>query len=527
MPNCLTTRFRIPLATAFAACCAIAFCAVAQAETVSRTFNFSGEDQTFTVPAGVHLVQVLAVGGTGGTGNAGVPGGRGDSVDAELPVTPGEVLHVVVGANGAEGPFNGGAFASAGGGFGGGASDVRTAPIAAPGSLFSRLVVAGGGGGGGGNGGGNGGVAGQPGEDIGNGINGGGAGTASSGGSGGAGSFGGPNGTAGSFGQGGNGSAARSGGGGGGGGYYGGGGGGGGSANPPEIASQVGGGGGGGSSFATTGASWVSATDATGVPLITISYEAAAVEASPSGATFAQTQPLGTTSAGATETVTNTGSGPMVVTGWSFGGTNPDDFFVGASSCGGEIAVGASCRLTVRFAPQGAGPRSADLQIESNDPSSPAIVALSGTGGNLPQGLTGAEGAAGVAGLAGAPGAPGAAGAAGPKGAQGPAGPQGPKGAPAQVELITCLTTGARHTRTCTALTGSGPLKLTGGGIAARAMLERGRTIYASGTGLTSGHATKLLLIARRALAHGSYTLVLRLRRHGRWVSKVQSITIG
>jgi hypothetical protein len=554
MPNCISSRLRTHLlATVATACLTLSLCATVRAENVSSTFSFTGGEQTYTVPAGVDLLHVLAVGGAGATG--GEPGGPGASVSAELPVTPGEVLDVVVGGNGASGGFNGGGAHGAGegpdgsGGTGGGASDVRTEPISEPGSLSSRLVVAGGGGGGGGNGGGVGGAAEQPGRSFEN-TRGGGAGGASGGGSGGAGGYGGANGEDGSFGQGGAGSNSRGAGGGGGGGYYGGGGGGGGNCNPPEGACLVGAGGGGGSNFVTPAASGVSiGTDGTGVPLVRISYENGPTDvASPTALTFAETQPLGTTGAGKTVTVTNEGAAPMVVTGSTFGGADPEDFFVGASNCGGEIAVGASCQIVVRFVPQATGSRSANLLIDSNDPASPAIVTLTGTGGTLPQGpqgemgaegttgsqgpagpqgSTGSQGPAGPQGPAGLQGLTGSSGSQGPAGAQGLPGSEGPAGTPGQSELITCLTTGAQHDRTCTGVTSSGPLKLNSNGVAARAMLKRGGTIYASGTAFASERRTKLLLIPRRVLEPGSYTLILRRWSHGAWISTRQSVTIG
>jgi hypothetical protein len=554
MPNCISNRLRIPLFAAITtACLTLSLSATAQAENGSSTFNFTGGEQTYTVPTGVDLLHVLAVGGAGAAG--GPPGGPGASVSAELPVTPGEVLYLVVGGNGASGGFNGGGAHGAGegpdgsGGTGGGASDVRTEPIAEPGSLSSRLVVAGGGGGGGGNGGGEGGAAEHPGASFEN-THGGGAGAANGGGPGGAGGYGGANGEGGSFGQGGAGSNSRGAGGGGGGGYYGGGGGGGGNCIPLEGACLVGAGGGGGSSFVIPAASGVGiGTDGTGVPLVRISYKNGSTDvASPTALIFAETQPLGTTGAGKTVTVTNEGADPMVVAGSTFDGADPEDFFVGAANCGGEIAVGASCQIVVRFVPQATGSRSANLLIDSNDPGSPTIVALAGTGGTLPQGPQGETGAGGATGLQGPAGSQGPVGSQGPTGlsgsqgpagiqglvgsqgpagAQGPVGSQGPAGAPGQFELMTCLTTGAKHARRCTGVTSSGPLKLHDNGVAARAMLKRGRTIYASGTAFTSEHGTKLLLIPRRTLEPGAYTLTLRSRRHGMWTSTQQLITIG
>jgi hypothetical protein len=140
----------------------------ASAEATTQTFTYTGGEQTFTVPAGVLSVHVLAIGAAGGNASpnpGGTPrggaGGAAAKVSGELAVTPGELLYVEVGGRGGEGPantrgfnlspggFNGG---GSGGGGGGGASDVRTSPRAAGlSSPFDdpRLVVAGGGGGGG------------------------------------------------------------------------------------------------------------------------------------------------------------------------------------------------------------------------------------------------------------------------------------------------------------------------------------------------------------------------------------------
>ncbi len=121
------------------------------------TFNHTGAEQTYVVPKNVRSLDVTAVGAPGGFSyflSGTTPGGRGGIVNATLPVTPGQKLHVFVGGTGAvwtsvsgihPGGFNGGG-ASADIHFsasGGGATDIRTAA----GDLNSRLVVAGGGGG--------------------------------------------------------------------------------------------------------------------------------------------------------------------------------------------------------------------------------------------------------------------------------------------------------------------------------------------------------------------------------------------
>jgi hypothetical protein len=246
-------RSRAALAFACASILTLSAGAVPARALVIETFIYTGAEQTFTVPGGVTSLGVTAIGGYGGAASG--AGGAPADVIGNIAVTPGQTLYVEVGGvgedsgEGGEGGFNGGADGIAGGG---GASDVRTLPMASgltP--TDSRLIVAAGGGGGGGEGpnggGGAGGVAEEAGgNDTGGGGNeGGGAGGASTGGGGGFGCSGsGGGGALGTGGLGGSGEQGSNGGGGGGGGYYGGGGGGGG-------CSFGGGGGGGGSSLAS------------------------------------------------------------------------------------------------------------------------------------------------------------------------------------------------------------------------------------------------------------------------------------
>jgi hypothetical protein len=257
---------------------------ISAAQLHHQTFDYTGKEQTFKVPAGVKLITVDARGAAGGGNYSGHQGGLGGLITAELPVTPGENLAVFVGGStdGASGGYNGGGegrsfmfsgytFTSYGGG---GATDIRESGAA----LKDRILVAGGGGGLGGDGtlsgggfGGDGGLGG--GRVAGNGANGagtkgrnhgrlyhncyfygggGGGGTQHDGGKGGRKSCIEPGGTAGAFGDGGSGAegSSEAGGGGGGGGYYGGGGGGAGTNRQslPWLGSS--GGGGGGSSYA-------------------------------------------------------------------------------------------------------------------------------------------------------------------------------------------------------------------------------------------------------------------------------------
>src|SRR5947209_324501 len=254
----------------------IAACAASAGASLPApaTYNFTGSEQSYVVPAGVTMVHVVAVAGKGAGGQpngslAGGAGGFGADVSADLPVTAGQTLYVEVGGNASgAGPASNGGGTGGGpevGGGGGGASDVRTCHIGATcsgtDSLASRLVVAGGGGGGGAAGifdpGADGGSGASAGHDSatsvlpcsGSGVpmtQGGGSGTPSSGGPGGAGSCAGGNGADGGFGAGGaGGTQDLAGGGGGGGGWLGGGGGGG----SDTSSGASGAGGGGGSDF--------------------------------------------------------------------------------------------------------------------------------------------------------------------------------------------------------------------------------------------------------------------------------------
>jgi hypothetical protein len=233
-----------------------------------------GHEQIFVVPNGVRSLHVVAVGARGGGGSAGQGlglgggGGTGGVAVADVAVTPGRTLYVLVGGmggsaepQGGPGGFNGGGpgggsprgpFASGGGG--GGASDVRTCAVAARrcDTLASRLIVAGGGGGGGGGGNlltgmgaGAGGGAGADGTaSAGQGIGAGGGAKVAKGGAGG------PGAAAGRLGVGGaGGGGTADAGGGGGGGRYGGGGG-----AMVAVGGPGGSGGGAGSSFGPSAA---------------------------------------------------------------------------------------------------------------------------------------------------------------------------------------------------------------------------------------------------------------------------------
>jgi len=75
------------------------FPAIAAAQ--STTFNCTGSVQTYVVPAGVTQVTIDAAGAAGGADEGQSSGGNGARLVANLPVTPGETLNIVVGGVGA------------------------------------------------------------------------------------------------------------------------------------------------------------------------------------------------------------------------------------------------------------------------------------------------------------------------------------------------------------------------------------------------------------------------------------------
>jgi hypothetical protein len=117
------------------------------------TFDYTGEVQTYVVPAGVSAINIEAYGAEGGTAlndsSSCIIGGWGGYATGDLAVTPGETLYIYVGGRGYAGDiggWNGGGDACDNPSTcakGGGASDVRQGGT----DLLDRVIVAGGGGG--------------------------------------------------------------------------------------------------------------------------------------------------------------------------------------------------------------------------------------------------------------------------------------------------------------------------------------------------------------------------------------------
>ncbi len=99
---------------------------------------------------------------------------------------------------------------------------------------------------------------------------------------------------------------------------------------------------------------------------------ASAVSLSPTSLTFSD-QAVGTTSGVQQVTVTNSGTGPLMLlsiqTSAQFAATN---------TCGGQIAAAGACTIQVTFTPSASGPQTGTLTIADNAPDSPQIVPLTG-----------------------------------------------------------------------------------------------------------------------------------------------------
>jgi uncharacterized protein (TIGR03437 family) len=104
-----------------------------------------------------------------------------------------------------------------------------------------------------------------------------------------------------------------------------------------------------------------------------------AISYTPKTLTAFSTTGISSTSTGKTITITNLSTAQLGITGILFSGANPADF-TETDSCGQALAGGASCTVTVQFAPQAAGSRAASLSINNADPSSPQVISVSGTG---------------------------------------------------------------------------------------------------------------------------------------------------
>ncbi len=142
-------------------------------------------------------------------------------------------------------------------------------------------------------------------------------------------------------------------------------------------------------SFApTAGGSYsatLSVTDAVGVQTSTLTGNATAAQATltPTTANFGSVI-SGTTSVAQTFTLANAGSAALTINSITLGGANASEFAIASKTCGGSLAAGASCTISVTFAPPAAGSATATLSVSDNASGSPQTSTLSGTGTPAP-----------------------------------------------------------------------------------------------------------------------------------------------
>jgi hypothetical protein len=117
---------------------------------------------------------------------------------------------------------------------------------------------------------------------------------------------------------------------------------------------------------------------AVGVPAATVS---------PTTVAFGN-QGVGSTSAASNVTLTNSGTGSLVVASLKLSGTNASDFTATSSACPGTLAPGAACTIAITFKPAAAGLRTGTLTITDNAnnvANTTQTVSLTGTGAGTPQ----------------------------------------------------------------------------------------------------------------------------------------------
>ena len=103
-----------------------------------------------------------------------------------------------------------------------------------------------------------------------------------------------------------------------------------------------------------------------------------AVSLSPTTLSFGN-QAVGTSSAARTATLTNSGTGPLIISSITATGTNAADF-AQSNTCGSSLPPGAACAISVTFTPTGTGQRRGAIAIVDDAGGSPHLIALSGAG---------------------------------------------------------------------------------------------------------------------------------------------------
>ena len=103
-----------------------------------------------------------------------------------------------------------------------------------------------------------------------------------------------------------------------------------------------------------------------------------AVTLSPTSLNFG-TDVVGVVSSPLTVTLTNTGGATLTISSFTLTGAHAADY-TATNNCGGSVAAGAGCTITLKFNPHGSGVSTAALSIADNATGSPQTLPLSGVG---------------------------------------------------------------------------------------------------------------------------------------------------
>jgi hypothetical protein len=135
----------------------------------------------------------------------------------------------------------------------------------------------------------------------------------------------------------------------------------------------------------TTGsrnASLIVSNDASGSPLTVslagMGVQLAIVSLSPSSLTFAP-ENIYLTTAPQTVTLSNTGSGLLIISNIAFANGDWSDF-IQSSNCGSSVPSGSNCQISVKYSPHIVGAVFTDLAITDNAGGSPQTAIVNATG---------------------------------------------------------------------------------------------------------------------------------------------------
>ena len=133
--------------------------------------------------------------------------------------------------------------------------------------------------------------------------------------------------------------------------------------------------------------------NSSGIPstaaIFSMSYSSAiqsSLSLSQSNMNFVTPTLVGSASTAQSVNLTNLGSTAVSINSLTFSG---HDFSVSTSTCGSSLAPNSTCQISIVEQPKVSGPLNETLSISDSDPSSPQVLALTGTGKGLSASPTG------------------------------------------------------------------------------------------------------------------------------------------